>query len=206
MYKNYCAVAEKRTRYGITCSSFYFVFTCFCTNPRQPKKKNKKKNRKTTRKMCGIEKNYKTTTTTTTFHMQETFKWCLLFPNVCFLPFHWVSLDLMALLHFFFSDVKLFLAQLFTPKALIVNCCWLLSSSLGRRTMLMLGKRKIPPHFLWQIIMQIVAAVAFQSLILFPFNFNFLSFTHSQVANIVVVVVVTTKQRKEIYDILWRAI
>lgn len=102
----------------------FFVFTCFPSNPDY----RKKNIRKTTRKMCGIrrgKKNYKTTTTTT--FTCEAFKWCLLFSNVCFLPF------IQTLWRYYFA-VKLFLAQLFTPpKALIVNCCWALEHRRRRR-------------------------------------------------------------------------
>lgn len=128
----------------------FFFFTCFYINPDYRKKI---KCRKTTRKMCGIrrEKFIKQQQQPRSHarHSNDVYS----FSNVCFLPF------IQTLWRYYFT-VKLFLAQLFY-------------SSKGVDSQLLLAlecrhPRRVKKSFLWQIIMQIVAAVAFQSLILYP--------------------------------------
>lgn len=136
--------------HGITCSSF-FRFTCFYINPDYRKKI---KCRKTTGKMCGIrrEKFIKQQQQPRSHarHSNDVYS----FSNVCFLPF------IQTLWRYYFT-VKLFLAQLFySSKGVDSQLLLALECRHPRRV-----KKK---SFLWQIIMQIVAAVAFQSLILYP--------------------------------------
>lgn len=122
----------------------FFIFTWYSNNPDYRKKKIFEK--------CVASKERKNckTTTTTTFTC-EAFKWCLLFFQCLFSSFH---SDLMALLLY----CKIIFSSTFY-------------SSEGVDSQLLFGllsvdiveEKKVFPPFLWQIIMQIVAAVAFQS-------------------------------------------